>query len=102
MSYGLGSGRTEDLVLATNEIATNSLRHGGGKGALRMWTSAQAVISEIRDGGRIDDPLVGRVKPRASDGSGFGIWLANALCDLVQVRSSTAGSVVRLHMSLDA
>ena len=29
---------------------------------------------------------------------GRGVWMANQLCDLVQVRSSDDGTVVRLHM----
>jgi hypothetical protein len=29
---------------------------------------------------------------------GFGVWLANQVCDLVQIRSVAAGTVVRLHM----
>jgi hypothetical protein len=31
---------------------------------------------------------------------GYGLWLANQLCDLVQVRSFPTGSAVRLHMRL--
>jgi hypothetical protein len=40
----------------------------------------------------------GRGKPTADRGSGFGLWLANQLCDLVQIRSFSTGSVVRLHV----
>ena len=43
------------------------------------------------------EPLVGRERP-AGPAGGYGLWLANQLCDLVQVRSFPAGSVVRLHM----
>ena len=35
----------------------------------------------------------------AVDG-GRGLWIVNQLCDLVQVRSSPAGTVIRLHMSV--
>jgi anti-sigma regulatory factor (Ser/Thr protein kinase) len=31
-------------------------------------------------------------------GGGYGLWLANQVCDLVQVRSSPAGTTVRLHV----
>jgi anti-sigma regulatory factor (Ser/Thr protein kinase) len=31
---------------------------------------------------------------------GRGLWIANQLCDLVQIRSSAAGSVVRMHKRL--
>src|SRR5204863_328901 len=35
---GLGTGRAADLVLAVNELATNSLLHGGGEGELLFWS----------------------------------------------------------------
>jgi anti-sigma regulatory factor (Ser/Thr protein kinase) len=95
---GLGPTRTEDLVLAANEVATNSCRHGGGSGVLRTWEHHDTLICEIRDGGLIDRPLAGRVRPMPGQASGFGLWLANQLCDLVQVRSNPTGTVVRLHM----
>jgi anti-sigma regulatory factor (Ser/Thr protein kinase) len=94
----LGTDRTADMLVAVNEIATNSVRHGGGRGVLRMWHEPGALICEVRDGGRIDDPLVGRCRPRAGQVGGYGLWLANQLCDLVQIRSLPAGNVVRLHM----
>ena len=34
---GSAATRVEDLVLAVNELATNSVRHGGGAGLLRVW-----------------------------------------------------------------
>ena len=94
----LGPSRTEDLVLAVNEIVTNSVRHGGGAGTLRMWETGDAVISEIRDVGRIEGPMIGREQPTLDQRSGFGLWIANQVCDLVQVRTIPNGSVVRLHM----
>jgi anti-sigma regulatory factor (Ser/Thr protein kinase) len=98
VAYGLDPARTGDLVLIVNEVATNSIRHGGGSGTLRMWEDTASVICEVRDRGRILDPLVGRTKPPADRGSGIGLWLANELCDLVQIRSFPTGSVVRLHL----
>ncbi len=95
---GLGDDRTADMLVAVNEIATNSVRHGGGRGVLRLWQEPGALICEVRDEGRIDDPLAGRQRPRAGQVGGYGLWLANQLCDLVQIRSLPTGSVVRLHM----
>ena len=97
---GLGTERIDDLVLAVNEVATNSLRHGGGRGLLRLWRDRPALICEVRDAGRIDDPLVGRGQPPTDRESGFGLWLANQLCDLVQIRTFADGNVVRLHVRL--
>ena len=48
----------------------------------------------------IEDPLAGRERAPDADGGGRGLWIVNHLCDLVQLRSSRAGSVVRLHMSV--
>jgi anti-sigma regulatory factor (Ser/Thr protein kinase) len=96
----LSPGRTEDLVLAVNELATNSLRHGGGAGTLSTWREAGALLCEVRDAGHITEPLVGRVPPQPSLHTGRGLWVVNRLCDLVQIRSSHAGSVVRVHMYL--
>jgi anti-sigma regulatory factor (Ser/Thr protein kinase) len=99
---GLSTQRVSDLVAAVNEVATNSVRHGGGRGRLRLWREPGALVCEVRDAGHIDDPLVGRVEPRRGQVGGYGLWLANQLCDLVQIRSQPTGTVVRLHMRLDA
>ena len=95
---GLPASRRDELVLAVNEVATNSLRYGGGEGMLLMWSDADAVVCEIRDRGRFAHPLVGRVQPTPERIGGRGLWLVNQLCDLVQIRSSDEGNVVRLHM----
>jgi anti-sigma regulatory factor (Ser/Thr protein kinase) len=95
---GLEGGRIHDIVLAVHEIATNSVRHGGGSGVLRVWHDTEALICDVRDRGQIaQDPLVGRVRPALGQTGGWGLWLANQLCDLVQLRELPDGSVVRLH-----
>lgn len=98
-SLGLGPDKVQDFVLVVDEVATNSIRYGGGQGHLRMWSNGPTVVAEIKDAGRIDDPLVGRHRPAPNQRSGFGLWAANQLCDLVQVRTLAGSSVVRLHMS---
>ncbi len=95
---GLSAARTDDLVLAVNEVATNSVRHGGGRGVLRSWIDGDAVVCEVSDAGEITDPLVGRRRPASDAPGGRGLWLANMLCDLVQVRSGPDGTVVRLKV----
>jgi anti-sigma regulatory factor (Ser/Thr protein kinase) len=95
---GLLSSRIAELVLAVNEVATNSLSHGGGAGRLRVWRGAHSLVCEVTDAGRLDRPLVDRNRPSADPQDGRGLWLANQLCDLVQLRSSPAGTTVRLHM----
>jgi anti-sigma regulatory factor (Ser/Thr protein kinase) len=94
---GLTPDRTDDLALAVHEVATNSVEHGGGLGELRLWDDERALVCEVRDSGLIEDPMVGRRLPPWDGDSGRGLWLANQLCDLVQVRSGDAGTTVRIH-----
>jgi len=98
-THGLDAGRTADLVLSVNELAGNSLRHGGGSGSLRIWSNDRMLICDIEDAGHIDKPLAGRERPSTDRENGFGLWLVNQLCDLVQVRTYRTGTVVRLHMA---
>jgi anti-sigma regulatory factor (Ser/Thr protein kinase) len=95
---GLGPERAADLRLAVNELATNSVRHGGGGGTVRFWREGDELLCEVADPGRIRDPLTGRYSPTPAQLDGRGVWLANQLCDLVRLRSSEQGAVVRLHM----
>ena len=95
---GVSELRAGDLVLAVHEVATNSVRHGGGEGVLRVWHDRDTVVCEVRDRGRLDEPLAGRARPALDEAGGWGLWLANQLCDLVQLRNLPDGSVVRLHL----
>jgi anti-sigma regulatory factor (Ser/Thr protein kinase) len=95
---GLDTARRDDLVLAVNEIATNSASHTSGRGTLRVWREDDAVVCEVRDDGRLDDPLVGRERPGPDQTGGYGLWLVNQLCDLVELRAGQDGAVVRMRM----
>ena len=97
---GIDPQRISDLVLAVDELATNSLRYARGEGVLRTWRENGALLVEVADDGHIADPLAGRDCPPPSEASGRGLYLVNQLCDLVQLRSSPDGSVVRIHMHL--
>jgi anti-sigma regulatory factor (Ser/Thr protein kinase) len=94
---GLTADQARDLALAAHEIAANSTRYGGGTGELRSWSSDAGVVCEVRDHGQINAPLAGRERPPTSNTGGRGLWLANHLCDLVQIRTLPTGGVVRLH-----
>jgi len=96
LDAGLSEDRAGHMTLAAHEIATNSIVHGGGRGELYVWSQAGAFVVELRDRGRISDPLVGRDLAPDLDEGGRGVWLVHQLCDLVQVRSRPTGTVVRL------
>lgn len=99
--HGLAGRRLRELHLAATEVATNSIRHGGGQGVLRTWSEDRRLVCEFRDAGYIEDPLIGRTRPGPGQLGGRGLWLVHQLCDLVEVRSTPdEGTLVRLHTEL--
>jgi hypothetical protein len=54
------------------------------------------MICEVRDRGYIRDDLVGRRRPPADQERGRGIWLANQVSDLLQIRTAPSGTRVRI------
>jgi hypothetical protein len=86
----------EDLLLAVIAVA-----HGLGdpRSRLRVWRGDDGLVCEIRSTRRIYDPLAGREWPPSDKISHRGLWVANQLCNLVQLRRFDSGTVVRLHMA---
>lgn len=97
---GLEADHVSDLVLAINELMTNAIRHAGGHGVLSMWATASSMVCQIEDAGHITDPLAGRRAPVSDRPGGVGLWAANQLCDLVEIRSGAGGTTVRAHFAL--
>jgi len=94
---GVPGDRASDLVLAVHEAASNSLRHADGKGVLHTWQAAGELVCDISDSGTVVDPLAGR-RRSAADARGHGLWVANQVCDLVQLRTRPGRTTVRFHM----
>ncbi len=97
---GIEQHRADDFVLAVSELAANSVRHGGGRGTVRVWRMPGEFLCEVSDEGTITDALVGRRKPGVEDLRGRGLWMVNSLCDLAQIRSGPDGTTVRAHVRL--
>jgi anti-sigma regulatory factor (Ser/Thr protein kinase) len=96
---GLDPVRAAEFCLAAHELATNSVRHGGGEGVLSLWCDDESLMCEIRDQGDVEDPLAGRRQPSEGDRGGRGLWIANQVCDLVQIRAVDGGSQIRLRLN---
>jgi anti-sigma regulatory factor (Ser/Thr protein kinase) len=95
---GMPAPRVADLVLAVDELATNTMRYTPSGGVLRAWQDSGSLMCEVADNGHIADPLVGRELPPPDHAGGRGLWLVNQLCDLVQARTMPEGNVVRVSM----
>jgi len=99
---GLTPRRIPDLVLAISELAANTLRHTDGGGTVQAWWSKDRFICQVADAGQITDPLIGHRAPPDEVMGGYGLWLVNQVCDLVQARTGQAGTTIRLQMRLQA
>jgi anti-sigma regulatory factor (Ser/Thr protein kinase) len=94
----LSRERRDDVVFAVHEAATNTMRHGDGRGLARIWHDGRSVIAEVSSGSAVTDVLAGRRRPTPDALSGRGLWLINQLCDLVQLRSGETGTTLRMHV----
>jgi hypothetical protein len=92
----LSAGQREDLLLAVMAVARG---FGDPRTRLRIWLADDSLVCEIRSSKRIYDPLAGREWPPSDKISHRGLWVANQLCNLVQLRRFDSGTVVRLHMA---
>jgi anti-sigma regulatory factor (Ser/Thr protein kinase) len=97
---GLPADRAADLMLAVSEVAANTLRHTRAGGVMHAWQRDGELLCQIADSGVIGDPLAGLRQPSLDQPGGQGLWLVNQVCDLAEIRTSRAGTVVRLRMRL--
>ena len=99
-ALGLDDGRAGDLELAVNELGANSIVHAGGTGTFRIWAQNGHVVAEVRDEGKITDPLVGRRPVNLGTDGGRGMLMVNHLSDLVRLHTGPDGTTVRIYMRL--
>nr|WP_294697005.1 sensor histidine kinase [uncultured Friedmanniella sp.] len=92
----LGSDQVVSLTRALRQLAADGLTRGAGQLTVRIWDRPDVLVCEVFDTTVIRDLFVGRRPPPPSGDD--GVWLANQVCDLVQVRSSERGTVIRMHM----
>jgi len=92
---GLSEEKAADLAEVVHRLASSSMHRGSSGGTLRIWDQPDALVCEVVDDTRVSDPLLGRRVP--SEEEHDGLWLANQLCDLGQLRSTDAGTAIRVH-----
>ncbi|MEV6236522.1 anti-sigma factor RsbA family regulatory protein [Lentzea sp. NPDC051838] len=98
--HGLTSDRVEDFALAVTELATNSVRHGGGESTVRVWTESESIVCQVNDNGHITDVLAGRTPVHANDPGGRGLLLVNRLADLVRTQTTSSGTAIQVRFDL--
>jgi anti-sigma regulatory factor (Ser/Thr protein kinase) len=95
---GLSEDGIEDLQLVATELATNSLMYTDGACRLAFWRNNEHLVCEARDSGCLDDPLAGRLNPGPSGAASRGLFLVNAISDLVRTHSTTTGTTIQAYL----
>jgi len=98
---GMSADSVADLMLVATELATNSLAHGGGACRLAFWYEAGHVVCEARDMGHWADPLAGRRLPAARGAGPYGLFVVNAIADLLRTHTTPAGTTIHVYLGLD-
>jgi hypothetical protein len=95
---GLSQSRSDDMALAVTAAAAALAQGDAGLLAL-SWHDGGAAVCELRSSRHIEDPLAGREWPPAGREPGHGLWVAHQVADLVELRSSSSGTVARLRVT---
>lgn len=86
---GLSRHRTDELTVVVNELAANSVDHGGGRGTMRGWLEPDALVVEVSDAGTLGESAQGRSagidRPQIDSERGRGLWIARQLADELEV-----------------
>lgn len=91
---GFPERSVDDLKLVVTELASNTLRHGGGIGWMRLWVDGPGIIVELSDSG-VMERAIDSARPPPLEEGGRGIWIVRQLCREVHIRSTEDGTVVQ-------
>ena len=89
------------FVVAINEVTTNAVRHGGGKGRMYLWRDDHTLHCRVVDQGPgIPPDRMGYRRPSPDILGGRGLWLARQGCETLNVETGGHGSTVTLSQSI--
>lgn len=94
---GFSRDSIADLQLVVTELATNSVRHTGGACRLGLWTHDGQLVCEARDRGPFRECPPGCGPPPA----GSGLFLINAIADLVRTHITPTGTTIQAYFRQD-
>src|SRR4051794_26293157 len=98
LALGLSETRTEMLMIAVNELATNTVQHTTGGGRVQVWTDAGQLVCDVVDQG--PPRTFQRPMPAPDAVRGRGLAIVERICDQVDTVSDPDGTTVRLRLHL--
>ena len=91
---GLQRQRVYDVVAAAHELAANAVRHGGGRGRLRLWADGRSLNCQVSDDGPADQDAT-RSDPSAWPREhGHGLWIIDKVANTVALHRDSARTTV--------
>ncbi|HEU4543333.1 MAG TPA: ATP-binding protein [Jiangellaceae bacterium] len=91
---GAQNDQVERLIIVAGELATNAIRHGGGRGRLLLWHHDDALYCQVSDQGPgITDPTAGTSPPNplAGESGGRGLWICRNLASELTISTGPDG-----------
>jgi anti-sigma regulatory factor (Ser/Thr protein kinase) len=114
---GLDRSRLYDVVTVAHELAANAVRHGAGRGHLRLWLDDGLLHCEVSDAGRPTADNGGTPggdddgRPAAADGAqqvpwreqhGHGLWVVSRVTDQFRIDRGATATTATAAFRLDA
>jgi anti-sigma regulatory factor (Ser/Thr protein kinase) len=97
---GLRDARRQDFVLAVDEVVTNAVRHGGGRGRLEVWVADGRLWFRVSDTGPgLAAPLPAHA-PEPTLPGGRGLWITSHVTDDLTIATGPLGTTVTGAMTL--
>jgi anti-sigma regulatory factor (Ser/Thr protein kinase) len=101
---GLSALRVYDVVVAAHELAANAVRHGAGRGRLRLHSDGPLLYCQVSD----DGPAAKNGNPRPGPGGtpawpsqhGHGLWLIAQVADWLSIDHGPAGTTVTARFTV--
>jgi anti-sigma regulatory factor (Ser/Thr protein kinase) len=98
---GLTHSRVYDAVLAAHELAANAVRHGAGRGRLRLRADGAFLYCQVSDDGPArpgDQQPTGAAAWRREHG--HGLWVVGEVADQLSIDHGPAGTTATAAFAL--
>jgi anti-sigma regulatory factor (Ser/Thr protein kinase) len=114
VAAGMPENRARDVVIVVHELAANAIRHGAGRGRLRVWSRAGVLHCLVEDGARPGSPdgqdagAGGRAGAGRNVAAGWpyahghGLWLVRLLADQLSIVSEAGGTRAAVRFAFPA
>jgi anti-sigma regulatory factor (Ser/Thr protein kinase) len=98
---GLSRSRVYNVVAAAHELAANAVRHGAGRGRLRLWADGEFLYCQVSDDGPARS---GDQQPTGAAAwhreYGHGLWLVGEVADQLSIDHGPDGTTATAAFAL--